>query len=268
MHPTEDPTAVALEPWWHPMPVADGECWHFGIGPLSIYVTRQADQWLLASKHLEDVEDHYRVVKERMEAMPEDVEGTRYVFKNAPTEVCLKAKLLDRPVVFKTTQQVRVPPGESTTFYIGSPVCVSIEFPAPKMVCQELPSVLLSDTWFGPSTREGELCYAAKTHARIIRNEVPLRPHRAITPVTVDNMSDEFLAIEKLSIPVPFLAVYGAEDGKLWTDPVVLSHIKGSPLATFSIGKEAPAGELLTAARAMPLKGGLVRAFTNIFAIY
>src|SRR5690625_5517561 len=76
----------------------------------------------------------------------------------------------------------------------------------------EIPTKILSDTWFGPNTQMGTLCYASKTYTRSSRQEVTPRPHRAVTPVTVRNQSEELLSIDKLSIPVPHLALYGRDD--------------------------------------------------------
>jgi hypothetical protein len=211
------------------------------------------------------------VILDRMvEGIPDGLKVSRYVFRKSPASLCLKPRSLERPVVVKTTQPVQVPPGENITFFISAPVCVSIELVKPHMVLQEVPVLRLSDTWFGPSTRIGELCYAAKTHARNSKDDVPLRPHRAVTPVIIHNRSDELLAIEKLSIPVPYLAIYGLSDGTLWTDPVSLEHIAGNQLATLKIGRNLPAGVTAADRLALPRtplqKGGLVRAFTSIFS--
>jgi hypothetical protein len=231
---------------------------------------RSADEWLLAWERFDDLREHYRVSGELVEGIPESFNVTRFVFRKSPDSFCLKPRLLERPVVVKTTQPVHVPPGENITFFISSPVCVSIELVKPHIVLQEVPVLRLSDTWFGSSTRIGELCYAAKTHARNSKEEVPLRPHRAVTPVTIHNKSDELLAIEKLSIPVPFLSVYGLADGTLWTDPVSLEHTAGHQLATLKIGRNLPAGataaDRLATPRTPMQKGGLVRAFASMFS--
>lgn len=253
--------------WWHPIDMTTGECWRLAAGTLAIYVRHQADEWLVATKQLEDIQENFKVEREALPNMPDDVTPTRYVFRTAPAQLRLTPKSLDRPVVVKTDQPVQVPPGESITFYISSPVCVSIELPEVPMTLQEVPTLQLSDTWFGPSTREGELCYGTRTHARNTRGEVPLRPHRAVTPVTVSNQTATFLAIKKLSIPVPMLAIYGADDGTLWTDPVVLTQLQDNSMISFAIGKDQPTGEKLSAPRLNMNKGGLMRAFSSIFAI-
>ncbi len=258
---------AALAPWWHPTEFEEGECRHYTIGTLTIVAQRHADRWLLASRQLQNVTDNFQVALEVLDDMPGNIRPTRYVFRQAPRVLRMTPRSLDRPVVVKTDQPVQVPPGESITFFISAPVYVNVELPEQNIALQEIATLRLSDTWFGPSTQTGSLCYAARTHARNSRDEVPLRPHRAVTPVTINNQADTSLAIRKLSIPVPFLAVYGADDGTLWTDPVALTRTAGNPLINFAIGTEPPIGQLITAARTPVSKGGLIRAFTSIFAV-
>lgn len=267
MQQTDDAPEATSAPWWHPIDMATDECWRLAVGTLAVYVRHKADEWLVGTKQLDDIQENFKVEKERLQDMPDDVTLTRYVFRQAPAQLRLTPKSLDRPVVVKTDQPVQVPPGESITFYISSPVCVSIDLPGVPMTLQEVPTLQLSDTWFGPSTRVGELCYATRTHARNTREEVPLRPHRAVTPVTVTNQTTDFLAIKKLSIPVPVLAMYGAEDGTLWTDPVVLTQLQDNSMISFAIGKDQPTSERISAPRLTMNKGGLMRAFSSIFAI-
>lgn len=257
---------VQLTPWWEPVSLKTGQCWHYCVGPLSIYLQRSSNQWLLAWEHLDDTLEHHTVISEPLNEMPESLIPTRYVFSKSPANFRLKPRLLDRPVVVKTNQPVIVPQGESITFYISSPVSICVELSTPLTELREIPAVRLSDTWFGPSTRVGELCYATKTQARNNKADVPKRPHRAVTPVTVHNQSEEQLTIEKLSIPVLHLAVYGQPDGNLWTNPVSLRHTPGNPLAVLDVGK-GPAGTHALAEAREPLqRSGLVRAFTSIFS--
>ncbi|HEY7886469.1 MAG TPA: DUF432 domain-containing protein [Cellvibrionaceae bacterium] len=256
--------------WWEPVSIKQGQCWHYAIGPLQLYLQRGNEQWLLAWEQAAGTENDHKLSSGEIEAMPCGLPAARYVFKNPPTDFCLTPRLLERPVVVKTHQPVHVPPGERMVFYISSPVCVTVALSPSAVVLQEIPTLRLSDTWFGPSTLIGELCYADKTQARNSRAEVPLRPHRAVTPITIHNSSKELLTIEKLSIPVPYLSVYGLTDGTLWTDSVLLEHTEAGQLATLKITKDLPegvsAGDLLTEARLVLQKGSLVRAFASMFS--
>jgi hypothetical protein len=104
----------------------------------------------------------------------------RFVFNQQPEARCAcRPMLADRPVVVRARQSVFIPPGEEAMLYLSTPVWVSIDLGEPARALREIPVLRLSDTWFGPSTREGELCYAARTHARNHLDQVPRRPHRA-----------------------------------------------------------------------------------------
>ncbi|WP_111642283.1 DUF432 domain-containing protein [Marinimicrobium alkaliphilum] len=259
-----------LKPWWQPRLLDRGECWHTAIGPLSIYLYRFSSQWLLATQTLGDEADHSQLISEEVQEIPEELNLSRYVFTESPKGFVLRPRTLDRPLVVKTMQPVHVPPGEKVTFYISSPVTVEIDLVEPDTILQETPVLRLSDTWFGPSTRVGELCYAARTHARNSRADVPPRPHRVVTPVTIHNEGEQNLTIEKLSIPVPYLAIYGLDDGTLWSDPVTLAHSDGNALAGLKIDSRLPDGvspeHRIAEPRVEMPRGSFVRAFTSIFS--
>ena len=255
--------------WWHPVTLTPGSCRNINIGPLSLYIQRQAQQWLLAFERHDTPAGEDRPLSQSIAQMPAHIKAERYMFQQSPAAFCLTPVLLERPVVAKTLQPLHIPPGENTTLYISSPVSVRLALQQPEQLLQEIAISRLSDTWFGPSTQIGELCYADKTHARQSRDELPLRPHRAITPVTVHNNSKQMLSLSKISIPVPYLAVYSAQNGNLWTDPISLQHESADGLARFKTGSltatEAKGVTLLSAARAIPEKQSLIRAFTGIF---
>ncbi len=256
---------LASSPWWRPLEAGVGEGWQLAIGPLTLFIQRLSDQWMVASRRTEGTQepDVFSIV--RTVSVPEDLNPARFVFRQTSSRLELRPKLLDRSMVVRTSHPVRVPPGESITFYISSPVCVSVMLPDQQIELQELMTMRLSDTWFGPSTQLGSLCYAARTLARMSRNEVPPRAHRAVTPVTITNQAVGFLAIDKISIPLPHLAVYANDQHALWTDPVELTHVQGNPLTNFTVGKPVAGHQQLSPARVNLPKGGLVRAFAHIF---
>ncbi len=262
--------SFGLLQWWQPQALALDECWHYSIGPLSLYFKRRLQDWLFSFDPLEQTDNTFRALSQRAEGIPELLTAQRFLFRHSPAQIKLNPRLLDRPVVIKTYQPVSIPAGEQSVFYISSPLAIAVTLQEPSIQLAEVPILRLSDTWFGPSTQQGELCYADKTHARHSLADIPARPHRAVTAVTIENRSTEMLTIDKLSIPLPFLALYGRQDGTLWTDPVSLQHENHTGLTRLKIGKELPAGltsaDLLAAPRQQPDKSSLVRAFTGIFS--
>ena len=264
-------TALSAPPasWWQPHSLEIGECRNYRIGPVDIYLQREQQQWLVATE-IHRGDDLAPLLQQTVPMIPLHLKAERYMFNDSPAHYRLQPVLLDRPVVVKTLQPVHIPPAEHTTFFISSPVCIRLSLQQPEVLLLDIAVQRLSDTWFGPSTQVGELCYADKTHARHSKLELPLRPHRAITPVTIQNHSTEILTIDKISIPVPFLSVYGMPDGNLWTDAVSIQHESLQALAHFKIEKrsaaETAAAIVLSHARKAPEKHSLIRAFADIFS--
>jgi len=255
-----------LTPWWHPHNLSIGETWHCAVGPLSLYLQRREWEWALAWERKEEFDERGKTISESLAELPEALTVSRYVFSETPPAFVLKPTLLERPLVVKTRQPVRVPPGQHVTFYISAPVRVSVELEEPSLNLDIIPSLALSDTWFGPNTREGDLCFSARTHARNNRAELPLRPHRAVTPVAIHNHSTQILTIDKLSIPLPLLSTYGGSDGALWTNAISLTHTEDNPLAQLDIGPQPEGLDLITPAQEAIQRDGFVRAFTSFFS--
>ncbi|RVT48255.1 DUF432 domain-containing protein [Rheinheimera sediminis] len=255
--------------WWQPQTLLNEQSCKILLGPLHIVLQRKTGEWWLATERVPQSE-HQHVELQQLSQWPQDHQPSRFVFQHEPLQFCLRPLLADRPVVVKTHQPVYVPPGEQVTFYISSPVSIRIELQQPNLLLQEIQTQRLSDTWFGPNTQTGELCYADKTQARHSKEELPKRVHKAVTPVMVKNNSSQMMSIEKLSLPVPYLSLYGLADGSLWTDQVILDHQDEAELSELHISKQMPAGsdgaERLAKPRLYMEKHGLFRAFSDLFA--
>src|SRR5439155_1571474 len=110
----------------------------------------------------------------------------------------------------------------------------------------------LSDTWYGPNTREGELCYSSKTFCRTHLADLPLRPHRVLTPVSIQNNAKDPLLLEQLSLPLPYLSTYVDENGSLWTEEITVvnePHHKHNVHQEKGAPKIAGNAKLVSAAR-------------------
>lgn len=261
--------AAAASAWWEAREVPEGHVLDCTLGPLSLQLGRSADEWRVAFERGPE-QDGAPAVDMNCRAGELDVEGMgRYVFARTSAQLRLVPVLADRPVVIRPRQPVYLPSGESTTLYLSSPMFLRVEVGEPSVRLQEVAMVQLSDTWFGPSTREGELCYSGRTHARHSLEEVPRRPHRAITAVSIRNTAASPLPLEKLSLPVPVLSVYGCDDGSLWTQGLSLLRESETDLAEMKVDRHppaaAPGARLLSAPRREAGRGGLVRAFSVLF---
>jgi len=165
-----------------------------------------------------------------------------------------------------------VPKGEETTLFVSTPLWLRLEVEKLGQLL-EVPSQQLSDTWFGPSTLVGELCYASHAAVGVDLKDVTFEPHRAVTPLRVRNLADSPLHLERIKLPVRYLAVYKSgkpSDSRLWTQTVTLEREADGDLAGLQLGKGAPreAGktERLSAPRQRADKNLVVRAFSKLFS--
>ena len=227
--------------WWGEFRLAEDEAVRHRIGPLDIVLQRLRREWRVALENRaegaeEDVVSTMAVPAQEMET----IEGLdRYVFRATTEAYRIVAALADRPVVARPSSPFNLPPGEEATVYVSSPLWVRIENGAAR-VLKEAPILRPSDTWFGPSTREGELCYASQTSCRTALEEIPLRPHRAVTAVRIGNKAKKALLLERLSLPVVHLSLFASPQSLLWTESVSMIREEDEDLASLRIEKKPP----------------------------
>lgn len=230
--PPSVPSDEPLDPrWWGSVTLPVGGVARWRAGPSTVVAQRRASDWLVWH---ETGTDAYAVAAERArrveEDPPEAAPTARFSFAQTPDTITVSPALADRPVIVRPESPLSIPPGERVTVYASTPVWMALQLqvrrpkrgakgPSP-VVLTELPTFRPTDTWFGPSTREGELCYAVRTAARTAVADLPLRPHRAVTPVTVENQAATPMEITRLEAPLPFLALHVDRSGRLWTDGV------------------------------------------------
>lgn len=192
----------------------------------------------------------------------------RYSVRTTEEKVALQPLLADRPVVTRPEHPLSILPGEAVTLYISTPLWVCVRLVESERTLQEVPSHRMSDTWFGPSTREGELCYATRTTGRLRVDSLPRRLHRALTPLHVRNRSEEILALERVQLPARHLALYTTPDDVLWTEAVTMIHTDGMQGADVRI-KDGPPSEVDRARRLQdPREASKKGLFTSTFSAF
>ncbi|ADH87286.1 hypothetical protein [Desulfurivibrio alkaliphilus] len=254
--------------WWQPFEVAPGRHLDCRLGTLALAIGHGTDEWLVGTRAIPEEEAEPQVSFQIGSGPPGNIDE-RFVHASEVNTVTLMPLLADRPVVIRPHQPVFLLSGQSITLYLSTPVWLRLLVGEPPVLLKELPVLRLSDTWFGPNTREGELSYAGRTNARHRPSELPDRPHRAITPLTIHNRADSPLPLEKISLPVPMLALYGDEAGRLWTQNVTLTRESQGDLASVKIDSKLPeAGRNLTRLaepRQEPDRSGMHRALNLLF---
>jgi len=231
--------------WWGSYDLKERHVAEFCIGPGRVALYRDPEEWRLlhesGSDHMAlDASVSFTSIRDSPELQAAFSEGERlrrYSFHMTDGEFEVRPALADRAVVVRPESPLFVSAGETVTLYISTPVWFAVFVGNSPRALVDVPLFRPSDTWFGPSTISGELCYNTKTKARLTLDAVPRRPHRAITAVVIENRAEEELFLERLRLPVTHLALFSDGDGNLWTDSVTLEKSRGDDTATMSISK-------------------------------
>ena len=259
--------------WWGELRLREGQSARWRIGSLELAARRGRQEWLLAfdwDPARPETEDWQLELD--AELSDELADHERFVVGETGDRLALRPLLADRPVVSLPRLPVQLLPEREATLYVGTPIWVRVEAGEPAVTLRELPSRRASDTWFGGSTREGELCYATQTRARLQAENLPVLSHSAVTAVRIRNEAASPLSVERLKLPVPLLSLYCDQRRRLWTEAVTLIRSEEeSEMASLDIGDgpppEAAGAELLTPPRSGSEPTLWIRAFSSLFGI-
>ncbi len=237
------PTAAPF--WWglFNIPEEQAGCWQ--IGPRTTWIENRRFEWRISQDSGFDatrtgVAVTFPFPLDQIPEASDSVLVRRFGFQHDGGALTIEPRLADRPVVARPDAPFTLPAGEQITVYLSTALWmrVSIGMPARELI--ELPIVRPPDTWFGPSTMVGELCYGSRTTARLSLDDQPLRPERAITAAVLRNRHDKPLLIERVSLPVPHLSLYRDVRGLLWTQSVTVELRPAGALTEVKLDEGPP----------------------------
>ena len=189
-------TSAKPKNWWGGIELARGDSATWTIGDLTLQVARADSEWRVGwarPGHVDSESGSWSMELGLGDAHLESLE--RHVFRETEPQLCLSPALADRPVVTSPEMPLYVLPGEAATLFVGSPLWICILVHESRQAIGEFPIRRPSDTWFGPSTREGEICYATRSQAALDPDNLPLLPRRAVTPVRIRNLASSALRV-------------------------------------------------------------------------
>lgn len=226
--------------WWGEISISVGESIAWELGAVSTAVRRLELEWRIACSERDGGEqEQWQRIEMAGEPAGFDDAWERFVYGSGSKPLAIKPALADRPVISRPVTPFSVLPGEEATIYVSTPLWAQFVIDSEHAILKEFPLLPLSDTWFGRSTRQGELCYATSTHARLVLDAMPLHCHRATTAVRLVNEAETGLLLERLSLPAPYLGLYHTGDGTLWTEAIELRREHDDDTAKLDI-KSAP----------------------------
>jgi len=232
-------------------------------------VQRLANEWQVIRHDAADGKENETAVNVPLplEEPPARCQITRFATDSTGTEVRVVPILPDRSVITRPERPLTLLPNTKVTLYVGSPVWVRLLQDGSDPI-GEVPISPPKEAWLGPSTMDGELCYATRTVGRLSLSDATLRPHRVVTPVSIHNDANSPFLCDQVNLPVRRLSVYASDMGRLFTEAVTLVHAESDEFAGVRIGRgappEAPGATELSAARDAENESAF-RAFGRLF---
>lgn len=240
-------------PWGH-HPLAEDEERTVDVGPLRLHLRRTKDEIWLAHEALGRDGEASIVAEaltrgggrerspssrsgggigdERESERGEDgeIEWSRWAVPSPSDPIRLMPAFPDRPVVVEPDGPFHLARRARVRVYVRVPLHVRIGTGgAAEPAFARIPTVTLSDTWFG-DFQEGELCYFLPTTARREIGHEHFAPHLAACPLELSNRADEELKVEKLALRVAHLSLFSRE-GDFWSDQAEVGY-RGADLGS------------------------------------
>lgn len=241
-------------------------CLRARIGPLTLYLQRQGDEWQMASR--QNPADVFPGDEQpcAVEELPTDLTWTRWVVGDV-SHLQLRPVMPDKPLVVRPEAPLKIPPGKQALFFVSIPISIRIEAGKESPLnLVEVPTLTMSRIWFG-DPMAGELCHTLQTRARRKLDDRDIRPHRAVCPMIVQNESAAQLDLERLSLHVEHLSVYDSPK-QLWTNGVNVRFRGDEQIAQVAFDEQPPTyetvGARLSEPRIIPGRSLLKRTFGSI----
>jgi len=247
-------------------------CRHWAVGPMRLWLRHTEAEWHMSVDYMAElpvegaVASACPVFGDDCADPPADLEWRRWAGIEGMSQVRVTPVMPDRAVMVRPEGPLEIPKGRWALFFVSIPVWLRVSVgPDPEVTLCEVPTVVLSNTWFGdPST--GELCYSLTSRARRAFRPNQTEPHCALCPVTVRNDSSEELAMDRVCLRVEHLAVYEGAS-QLWTNGATLRFHTGEQGGQVEFDNAAPGFEAVGPALGEPRepfrRGLLKRSFSN-----
>lgn len=232
--------------WWGRFGIPSGGGGFWSVGPFRLWIRRRAGEWDVSAARGPDPMQEGVTVQvpfdpaQPLDEAPADAVRCRFASEETASNLFVTPLLADRPVVARPESSFYLLGRHDVAMYVSHPVWVRLEAGDPPGELLTMPTHQPSDTWFGPSTREGEICYAVRTAARTSLDGFPFRPGRAVTELRIRNRAASPLAFERISIPAPHLSLYQDLDGRLWTEGVTVERPEHGDAVQVRVGGAPP----------------------------
>lgn len=242
-------------------------CRTLALGPSELAAERRSHEWRLRHREVPTAAEDRCTLSEG--TAPDEGDGWSTVKRIGGSShadgLAVLPRTADRPIVSLPADPFVVPQSTTVTLFVSTPLWLDVRIDGETAL--EVPTLRPRDIWIGPTTGPGEAGYANRTQCRQQLDEIPVRPHRVLTPVVVHNRSREPRALERLMLAVPYLAVFATGTNRLWTERIELTIRTDESESRIVPGapEDAVDGRVVAAARETAPAGGLGRLLADVF---
>lgn len=221
MNSNEESKIVDKDKWWGKFQFAINDSMYWRIGERSIIVKRSQREWTIWNKQTDaELKMPIKVGKTSSDEQLLDDDCSRYILAATNEVLEIEPSLADRAMIVKPAIPLIVSPNEQIEMFVSTPLWLTVLIPSKDKPIADIPFWRPSDSWFGPSTQTGDLCYSKYTDAKLDESLLELRAYRATTKVMLTNELEEPLVLERLNLPVPALKLYVDKSNRFWSDEV------------------------------------------------
>lgn len=190
-------------------------------GPIDLAIMRQHGELKIGRKELraltsKEISPRTDLSKQELTA---SFSTTRF---SVPTieslAIDIQPRLAPTPLIITLREPIILKPKSITQVFVSTPVWIGFKTNESASFFHELPSLLLKQTWFGPSPREGELCLSCTNRGTIHKDSIEHHPLRALTRVDVHQSDGNSFKLERLKLPMTALNLYRDAEQRLHTD--------------------------------------------------
>jgi hypothetical protein len=212
--------------WWGDVTANNATQLQLAFAGLLLNLAFKDNEWLFQY----EISNHSNVKTlplKYSELKPSNIElkhQQRFVFSLPPTGITLQPALADRPVICRPNITVILVPNEEISLFVAIPLWLQLKIDTTDIPLIDIPTLRLSDTWFGPNAREGIICYASNASEQLQITPSDTHDIKATIEIRIKNHSDENLVLDKVSIPVNNLGLYADTDDHLYTRRVILTR--------------------------------------------
>lgn len=258
--------------WWGSYFLEEDQAIYWSINERQIVVQRKQAEWITWNVEATEPEpfSNFNQGNWTGSGFPDSKTSRRHLFTNTEGDLDVLPALANRSVTSRPNVPLQILAGEKARLFVSSPLWLQMKTQKKSVCFFDEPLWRPSDSWFGPSSIVGELCYAKYTDARVELEALERRVYRAITPVEVINNGEEPLVIERFNLPVPMLSLFSDASGTLWTQTLVVKRELDDSETEITIDKRAPAEAgsaiLISQPRIAVSRGRLIRSLSSLFA--